>query len=241
MNGDASPPIGAGGPELVSIQVGTPRTLGAEGSSADRPWTTGFIKLAVAGPVWLGRTNLAGDGQADLVNHGGPDKAVCVYPAAHYPPWRADLALPLEYGAFGENVTVGGLTEVDVCIGDVWAVGAAVVQVSQPRQPCWKLARRWAVKDLAIRVQQTGRTGWYFRAVREGAVEAGVPLTLIERPQPDWTVGRANEVMHHRKTDFALAAELAEVPALSASWRATLRNRAEKHVRPDTSKRLDGQ
>lgn len=239
MSGDTLPPVPTGAPALVSVQVGTPRILGT-GESADRPWTTGFIKTAVAGPVWLGRTNLTGDGQADLVNHGGPDKAVCVYPAVHYPYWRAELGLALECGAFGENFTVAGLAEADVCIGDVWSVGGALVQVSQPRQPCWKLARRWAVKDFALRVQQTGRTGWYFRVLREGLVEAGDPLTLVERPEPGWSVARANEVMHHRKTDFALAAELATVPTLSASWRATLQLRVEKHIQPDAAKRLEG-
>ena len=224
---------------LVSIQVGKPQNLGTEGDPTDRPWSTGFIKSAVAGSVWLGQTNLSGDGQADLVNHGGLDKAVCAYPASHYPDWYEDLALPMGFGAFGENFTVDGLTESVVCIGDVWAIGSALVQVSQPRQPCWKLARRWSVKDLALRVQQTGRTGWYFRVVCEGTVTAGDVLTLIERPEPSWSIARANEVMHHRKTDFALAAVLAGIPSLSASWKATLGARAEKHVQPDTSKRLD--
>ncbi len=224
---------------LLTIQVGAPQTLDGE-SDGGQPWSTGFIKTGVNGPVRLGRTNLVGDAQADLVNHGGPDKAVCVYPAFHYPYWRLELALPLEFGAFGENFTVEALTEEDVCIGDVWAVGDALVQVSQPRQPCWKLARRWAVKDLALRVQQTGRTGWYFRVLREGTVEAGDSLALIERPEPVWPVARANEVMHHLKADFPLAAELAAVPTLSASWRKTLQTRAEKQVLADPSKRLVG-
>lgn len=240
MTTDTLPPAAPGTGTLASLQVGTPRFLGTEGDPADRPWATGIVKAAVAGAVRLGRTNLAGDGQADLVNHGGPDKAVCVYPAAHYPYWRTDLALALEYGAFGENFTADGLTEEDVCIGDVWAVGGALVQVSQPRQPCWKLARRWAVKDLALRVQQTGRTGWYFRVIREGEVAAGDPFVLIERPEPGWTVARANNVMHHQKTDLALAADLAAVPTLSASWQSTLRSRAAKLPPADPSKRLGG-
>ena len=230
------------GSVLVSVQVGGPQTLGTEGAAdpAERPWVTGFIKAPVAGPVAAGRTNLNGDGQADLVNHGGPDKAVCVYPEAHYPHWRADLDLPdLAPGAFGENFTVVGLAEPDVCIGDVWTVGGAVFQVSQPRQPCWKLARRWRVKDLALRVQQTGFTGWYFRVLQEGVVEAGQPLALVERPEPNWTVERANRVMHHLKSDYAQAAELAAVSLLSASWKATLRTRAEKHAHPDAGKRLN--
>lgn len=235
---DMSPQVGTK-TRLLAIQVGTPRTLGGE-SDSDQPWSTGFIKTGVTGPVRLGKTNLAGDAQADPVNHGGPDKAVCVYSAAHYPYWRLELALSLEFGAFGENFTVAELTEEGVCIGDVWAVGDALVQVSQPRQPCWKLARRWAVKDFALRVQQTGRTGWYFRVLREGTVAAGETLALIERPEPGWTVARANEVMHHLKADFPLAAELAAVPTLSASWRKTLETRAEKQVLADASKRLVG-
>src|SRR5690606_18685860 len=108
----------------------------------DRPWTTGFFKEPTLGPVWLGRTNLEGDGQADLVHHGGPDKAVLAYSADHYAAWREVLNNPaLPFGAFGENFTIEGLKEADVCIGDTWKVGdEATIQLSQPRQPCWKLA-----------------------------------------------------------------------------------------------------
>lgn len=238
MNHDTPTPRMSGEPGLESIQVGMPQTLNTEDDL--RPWTTGFIKTRVAGPVWLGPTNLAGDRQADLVHHGGPDKAVCVYSTAHYPYWRENLGRPLEFGSFGENFSIHGLGEADVCIGDVWAIGDAVVQVSQPRQPCWKLARRWGVKDLALRVQQTGRTGWYFRVLREGAVAAGNRLTLVGRPEPAWTVARANELMHHQKTDYTRAAELAAVPTLSSSWRTTLQTRAEQHTPSDPSPRLNG-
>lgn len=230
-------------PTIVSIQVGLPRQCG-DGDAADpmeRRWTTGFYKEPVVGPVRVGRVNLDGDGQADLVNHGGPDKAVCVYPADHYPYWREALNLPtLPPGAFGENLTVEGLTEAGVCIGDIWRIGVVTVQVSQPRQPCWKLARRWRIKTLALQVQQTGRTGWYFRVLEEGTVSAASPLCLVQRHHPEWTVERANKVMHHDKDDVRAAAELAGLSLLSASWRGTLARRAEQGVQPDVSKRLDG-
>lgn len=229
---------------LESIQVGRPRTLGkAEAADPmDRVWTTGFFKEPVAGPVFLGSTNLAGDGQADLKHHGGPDKAVLAYSANHYAGWRHSLAIPdMPYGAFGENFTVAGLTEADVCIGDIWGIGAeAVVQVSQPRQPCWKLARCWRVKSLAAQVQQTGRTGWYFRVLREGVVTAGLPMTLQERPCPEWTVEQANRIMHHEKHDLRSAAELAALPPISASWRTTLSERVANATH-DESPRLIGE
>lgn len=213
------------GPRLRSIQVGPPRTYADDAAG---PWTTGFYKQPITGPVWLGRTNLVGDGQADRVNHGGPDKAVCAYPADHFQFWAQELGRPdLPGGAFGENFTVAGLTEPDGCVGDVWTVGGAAVEVSQPRQPCWKLARRWGRKDLALRVIATGRTGWYFRVRAEGWVEAGQPLTLADRPHPAWPVSRANDVMHHRKADRAAAAELAAVPPLAASWRDALLRRVQ--------------
>ena len=231
----------SGQPRLLSVQVGRPAEHGTASATdpMDHTWTTGFFKKPVAGPVSLRTTNLDGDGQADLINHGGPDKAACCYPAAHYGGWRVELGLPeLPFGAFGENFTIDGLFESDVCVGDVYHLGGAVVQVSQPRQPCWKLARRWRVKDLARRVQRSGRTGWYFRVLVEGLVAPGMTLTLVERPSPQWTVERCNVVMHHEKGDRALASALAAVASLSASWRRTLTRRAEEGVEPDAGRRL---
>ncbi len=223
-------------PVLRSIQAGLPQERGAPEAADpnDRSWVTGFYKTPVVGPVRLRSDNLDGDGQADLENHGGRDKAVCVYSADHYGYWREALGFDeLPFGAFGENFTVAGLVEDDVCIGDVWRVGdaagdGAVVEVSQPRQPCWKLARRWRVKTLAAQVVENGRTGWYFRVVHEGVVAAGMSLTLVERPWPQWTVARANQVGHHKKDDVVVAAELAAVPQLSASWRGWLMRRVER-------------
>lgn len=212
-------------PLLVSIQVGLPRAYGREGADdpMDRPWETGFFKQAVDGPRWLGKTNLVGDGQADLVNHGGPDKAVLCYAASHYPGWREELQRPdLPHGAFGENFTIDGLTEETVCVGDVYRLGEAIVQVSQPRQPCWKLAWRWRLKELTALVERSGRTGWYIRVLEEGEVRPGLGLTLLERPYPEWTVKRATFVMRHRQQGRTAAGELAGCEALAASWRDRL-------------------
>ena len=217
--------------QVATIQVGLPRSLGVKGAPdpMDRPWSTGFFKEPIQGKIWLSQTNLTGDGQADLKNHGGLEKAVLAYAAEHYVYWREKLDLPdLPYGAFGENFTVVGQSEASVCIGDVYHIGDAQVQVSQPRQPCWKLSRRWRIRDLALQVRTVGRTGWYFRVLQAGTVEPGMELLLCDRPLPNWTVARANQIMHHELNNREAAAELASCPLLSASWRQTLLKRSTK-------------
>lgn len=228
---------------LMSIQIGKPKTIrdAAFGQSTMQSWTTGFYKEAVSGMILLERTNLVGDGQADLDNHGGPEKAVNVYPVEHYPYWEQTLGFPqLQPGAFGENFTTEGLLEADVCIGDVFEVGDALVQISQPRQPCWKLARRWNIKSLALRVQETGRTGWYFRVLREGLIQGGNTLILRERPCPTWTVAVANDVMHHQTENRETIQHLADCTYLASRWQVKLRRRALSGVIEDQSARLEG-
>lgn len=215
-------------PTLLSINVGTPRELPPppKGWPGDPPWrkrVSAIFKEPVGGPVWLGAMNLAGDAQADLKHHGGPERAVNVYSADHFPDWRIRLAQPdLSNGAFGENFTVAGLDEETVCIGDIFAIGEARVQVTQPREPCWKLARKLDVKDLVKQVRQLRRTGWYLRVLREGYVEAGMQIALLERPHPEWTVARAFAAMRERQGAPEAAAALAAIPALSSGWREAL-------------------
>ncbi len=228
---------------VISLQVGLPRTVQDDRSQdpMGSPWTTGFLKKPRHEPTWLGHVNLDGDGQADLENHGGPEKAVNVYPVEHYAYWATTVGLDvLQPGGFGENFTVEGLLEHNVCIGDVFAIGEAVVQVSQPRQPCWKLARYWGIKNLALKVQETGRTGWYFRVLKEGIVQVGNRLVLAERPYPQWTVSAANEVMHHKTQDRQAAEALANCIDLSVRWRDKLKRRAVTGAPENTSARLLG-
>jgi len=225
---------------LVSIQVGMPRTMGSEAAHdpMDRPWTTGFFKEVVSGHRRVHSHGIKGDGQADQVHHGGVDKAICVYPSEHYEAWSQELNVALPTGAFGENFTSVGMVESDVCIGDVFACGGLVLQVSQPRQPCWKLARRWRIKDLAARVESTGLTGWYFRVLAEGQVCAGDCLERMENPNPRWSIAEANAVMHHRKSDLHAARALAQCAGLSASWNASLMHRVQNFPESSRAARL---
>ncbi len=225
---------------LLSIQISGVTEIIGTGTDAwwDKPWTTAFYKRQVDGRIWLGYEGLRGDQQADRKHHGGVDKAVCVYGAEHYPGWRDSLNLAeMAHGAFGENFTVQGMAEADICIGDVFQIGAVRVEVSQPRQPCWKLARRWRIKDLTAQVEQTGRTGFYFRVLQHGWVHAGERFERVERPFPKLTIAHANDVMHHRKDDFAAARELALCPKLSASWKDSLWLRAENQNAADALNR----
>lgn len=221
--GDAAPEPGTDRghqARVLSIQVGRPRLYPDDGMG--RIWRSAIAKAPVEGPVWLGPANLDGDAQADLENHGGPDKAVLVYAEAGYRYWAEAHGLAsLGPGSFGENFTVAGQWEADVCLGDVYEIGGARVQVSQPRVPCWKLALHTGVRDMVRLVSASGRGGWYLRVLQEGWVEAGQVLRLVDRPCPRWTVLAANDVIHGR-TGRAELAELVDCPWLSSSLRQEL-------------------
>ena len=209
---------------LISIQTGTPRTVGDPGATdrMERRFTSAIWKSPVPGPVPLGTLGLAGDAVANTKVHGGPEQAVLMYALSHYPAWQRELGRPLEPGAFGENLSVDQLTEDTVCIGDVFEIGDARLQVSQPRQPCATLARRHQMPDMIALVLRNGRSGWYLRVLREGSLEAGQEVRLADRPHPQWNVRRAARAMVTRAHDRTEAAALAACPALSPGWRATL-------------------
>lgn len=208
--------------ELLSVQVGQPRSLGWDDLERldGRTWTSAILKHPVEGPVWLGAANLEGDGQAELDVHGGPHKAVLGYSADHYSSWRSDFPeVHWEHGHFGENFTIRGLDEFGVAIGDTFCVGDAVVQVSEPRGPCWKLARRVGIRQLAARVRANYRGGWYFRVLQEGRVEAGQKLRLVESPFPQWTIAKVLQIRYDLAPDPLEVDALAGCPLLSPHWR----------------------
>ncbi|RDV36445.1 MOSC domain-containing protein [Bradymonadaceae bacterium TMQ3] len=227
---------------IVSLRVGMPRELGRAGAQdpLERPWRTGFVKEEVRGALWLDWENFEGDGQADRKHHGGVEKAVCVYSTAHLAYWSKRLWRAMGPGAFGENLSVEGLVEEDVCVGDVYRVGSALVRVTQPRSPCWKLARMHGEKKLALWVQQTGFCGWYFGVVERGLVEAGQALTLVERPFPQWSIAEVHAVRYLRREDREAASLLAGCSALSRTWREALEKRAVRGEEGDEARRLIG-
>ncbi len=212
-------------PFIAAISVGQPRFIDAvpDAGKHGTAWTTGIFKAPVDGAVNVTSYGLAGDAQADVKDHGGPDKAVCAYSADHYEDWRQRFGMDhLAFGAFGENLSLGSLDEHHICIGDRWSAGDVLIRVSQPRQPCWKLERKWRRDTLINEVIASGRTGWYFRVERGGSLQRGLAMTLLERPHPMWTIAAANNVWHHRIGD---PAALAKVPGLSEAWRRALARR----------------
>ena len=205
---------------LRSIQVSQPKTIpgNERGGTVQRPWRTSLFKEPVDGPLRLEAAGLVGDAQADLRHHGGTDKAICAYPTDHYAYWESRLHQTLPNGAFGENFSVLGHNEASVCIGDTFQIGDAIVQVTQPRSPCWKIARRWH-KKLALWFQETGFTGWYLRVLKPGTVEPGHPIDLIQRPHEAWTIQRVNLIRYHPAPDPEALTFLAQCEALSENWR----------------------
>ncbi|WP_169081552.1 MOSC domain-containing protein [Paenibacillus sp. PL91] len=209
---------------LVSLNIGKPVAV-AHGS---KEVITGIFKQPSELPHLLTFTGLQGDGQGDLVNHGGPDKAVCVYFEKRYSYWQGQLKKPLEYGAFGENFTLSNWTEDDLCIGDIVQAGDVILQVSQPRQPCFKLGIRHQKPELPGYVQRNGYTGFYFRVLQEGSIKAGTVFALTHKHPARKSITEANRVMYLDKEDIKGIRELLGVQELAASWQAQLGSRLEK-------------
>jgi len=181
--------------KLQSIQIGQPQ----EYTDEQGVWETAFFKERVTGPIFLGELGLEGDGVFHTEHHGGPDQAVLLYSADHYPRWQNELGREFPFGGFAENLTVSGLDENTVCIGDIYQIGAVKLQVSKLRIPCWIIARCWGIPDLTKRVSQTSRTGWYCRVLQTGEIEAGLPVELLERSDDEQTVAKAYEEYISRK------------------------------------------
>ncbi|NGZ75881.1 MOSC domain-containing protein [Saccharibacillus alkalitolerans] len=206
---------------IASVNVGLPKVV----PHGRKEVETGLFKYPVDGPVYLSRLGFEGDGQADLKNHGGADKAACAYSADRFPFWEKALLPKLEPGAFGENLSIEGGAEEDFCIGDTFEIGEAVVQLSQPRQPCFKLSVRYGVPELPAMVQETGYSGFYFRVLREGKVSAGDRVKLLERHPAGMTVMRANEIKYRLKDDADAIRSLLAVEELAMAWRGSLEKR----------------
>jgi MOSC domain-containing protein YiiM len=212
---------------LLSVQVGQPRTRPLE----DGTWRSAIYKSPVGERVFLDFTNVTGDRQANTRHHGGPEKAVCCFPAEHYSFWRETLHRnegDFGFGAFGENFTLVGMTEETVCVGDVYAVGTARVQVCQPRIPCMNLVHKWGYKEMPALMQERNQTGYYLRVLETGEVGAGDDIAFCDRTS-NITIATINDALYRNEGGPEFAATLARLPELAAAGRRIFRRFASKN------------
>lgn len=222
--------------EVEALLVGEVAPLGPKGKPS------GIAKHPVDGPRLAHANGLEGDHQADLKNHGGLDKAIHHYSRDHYTYWLEQLPhrpnILQAAGAFGENISTRGITEADVCIGDIFEVGNAILEVSQARQPCWKLNARFEHKSMAMAVQTTRFSGWYYRVLREGEIGRGDSLALQERPHEDWPLTRLMSIIYDKSKDHADLSAMADLEVLASSWRSLARKRLDTNLVEDWNSRL---
>lgn len=211
--------------KIISVNVGMPRLLAWEGAT----FKTSIFKAPVEGRVMLRTTNLDGDRQSDLSVHGGPNKAAYGYPAEHYSPWSEELrGVSLPWGSFGENFTTEGMLENEVYIGDSYRLGGAIVQVTTPRLPCFKLAAKFRSNDIIKRFLETGRCGFYFAVATEGEVGIGDSFEFLERAEPTLSVAAVNELYSAKSPDRETLERSLHVKTLPESWRVRFRARLEE-------------
>jgi len=202
-----------------------------------------IAKHAVSGSLELNMTGFEEDSQADLAVHGGVEKALHHYAAEHYDFWKLEfpeLSERFQPGGFGENISTTGITEHDLCIGDIIKLGNSLVQISQGRQPCWKLNAHTGNDKLAYRFQKTGRTGWYYRVLEPGTVELGDQIILMERPNEMWSLSKLIAARFNRAISPEDASALAALPQLAQGWRDVFEKKTDRSYKEDTSARLIG-
>ena len=214
--------------KIVSVNVGMPRKIVWKGMHFE----TGIFKKPVDGPVMIRELNLDGDAQADLTVHGGAEKAVYGYASEHYEFWRKELPeVSFSWGQFGENLTTEGLMEDGLCIGDRLKVGSAILMVTQPRMPCYKLELRFDRLDMVKRFMASGRSGFYFSVVEPGEVTAGSEITFVSRDPARITVADIVSLIRNRSVDQDLLKRATKVSALPESWKEYLLEKTQRRER----------
>ena len=210
--------------KIISLNVGLPRLV----LRNDEPVSTGIFKEPVTGRVMMRKLNLDGDRQADLSVHGGPEKAVYIYPSEHYDFWKRELPeMNLPWGMFGENLTTTGLFETETHVGDKFRVGAAEVMVTQPRIPCYKLGIRFGRVDIIKRFLISERSGFYVSVLKEGEVAAGDEFEVLEKNASGVTVVDVTRLYSTDRENVDLLRRAIATEELPESWREYFKKRLE--------------
>lgn len=213
--------------KLLSVQLGKVKGYGDKESQdfLDKYWESGSFKEATSLRVWAGKLGLSGDEVADKVHHGGEEKAIFANSYENYKEWSEFLGGEVPFGALAENLTISGLHESNVCLGDIHKIGDATLQVSQPRKPCWKIAKRWNNKKFTHEIYATGLTGWYYRVIEEGFLGAGDEVVLLSSEAEqvsilDANMAFANPIMHRDILEKILS-----IPSIAPSYRVSIEKR----------------
>lgn len=218
-------------PTIISFHVGKPKEV----AHGEKLVSTAIFKHASDASHFISITGVEGDAQGDTVHHGGPDKAICVYLQNSYTYWPK-YGRQLEYGAFGENMTISHLKEDEVKIGDVYRIGQLVVQVSQPRQPCFKLGIRNQWPELVKLSRNSGYTGFYLRVLEEGVAAKGMKVEMISAATHSLSIFEANSIMYSKQSTSEQLQKLLAIPELAEAWKTAIHKRLER-----LQKELEGQ
>lgn len=208
---------------IESVNIALPREISANGS---RPFLTGILKKPVHGPVYLGKLGFSGDGVGDKKGHGGEDKAVCAYFMGHFPYWENEYGRKILPGAFGENLTISGMSETDIHIGDIFIIGKALVQCSQPRQPCHKLNKVFYNQQMACQVKTAGFSGFYLRVIKPGRINAGMKFERIVPGFLRVSVAEVNRSIRKDRSKNINYKRILSVTALADEFRMIVRKKS---------------
>ena len=221
--------------KIISINSGKRKIYDFSGKTIE----TAFIKEPVFGNVQINKLGIIGDEQADKKHHGGYDKAICLYSFEHYAYWENRLDKKLPPSSFGENLTISGFLEDSLCIGDTLQIGEVILEISQPRQPCYKLSYIHGIEKLPLWIQETGFTGYYARVIKEGSINSDDQITLLKKDPLGVSIAFANQIMHHDQKNSEALRKILEVPALSESWRISF-EKMLSGISIDNSSRIKG-
>lgn len=219
--------------KVLSVQVGKVATVGDKNSnnSLTKEYTTASIKNPIRGEVEVTKLSILGDSVADTIHHGGEHKAVFANSINNYNHWKEFLDKDeLSFGALGENLTFDTIDESNVCIGDIHKIGSVTMQVSQPRQPCWKISRRWEHKDLTKEIYESGKTGWYYRVLSTGSFKASDKVELLSQLETKITILKANETLRDISSNVKTANKLLTIDCLAPAWIKSLKQKIEKNL-----------
>ena len=213
---------------VKALLIGEVKNYGSQGATdkLNTPWSSAIFKVAQNGEIFANELGFMGDNVADTKHHGGPEKAIFANSFANYAEWESFLGLKnMAYGAMGENLCIDGLDESSVCVGDIHKIGSLVLQVSQPRKPCFKLSKRWGNENMATHIFETGLTGWYYRVITPGSCKAGDVIEVIENGPVHMSILEINRLFYAPSENLELLEKFNTLTTITNGWHDDVKRR----------------